>query len=101
MPPSCPHCDPPDVSLLRVVLMGEILRADATLLVPLADLLETSGLLPLAAAETAATRRRLQQRPQQVHRLVGAHDQGRGGGNTPSRKARSRPPRPRGVHKPR
>jgi hypothetical protein len=61
MPPSCPHCDQPDVSLLRVVLMGEILHADETLLVTLADLLQTSGLLPLAAAEPAAPRRRLRE----------------------------------------
>jgi hypothetical protein len=98
MPPSCPHCDQPDVSLLRLVLMAEILRADATLLVTLADLLQTSGLLPLAAAEPAATRRRLQQGTRHGLRLVGAHDQGRGGGRTPSHKARSRQPRPRGVH---
>ena len=78
--------------------MGEILRADATLLVTLADLLQTSGLLPLAAAEPAATRRRLQQGSRQGLRLVGAHAQGRRGGRPPSRKARSRPPRPRGVH---
>jgi hypothetical protein len=58
MPPSCPHCDQPDVSLLRLVFIGEILRADETLLVTLADLLQTSGLLPLAAAELAATHRR-------------------------------------------
>jgi hypothetical protein len=51
MPPSCPHCDQPDVSLLRLVCIGEILRADEPLLVTLADLLQTSGLLPLAAAE--------------------------------------------------
>jgi hypothetical protein len=99
MPPSCPHCDQPDVSLLRLVFIGEILRADETLLVTLADLLQTSGILPLVAAEPAATRRQLQQGPRHVLRLVGAHDQGRGGGRTPSRKARSRPPRPRGVHK--
>src|SRR5215471_5042431 len=99
MPPSCPHCDQPDVSLLRLVLIGEILRADATLLVTLADLLHTSGLLPLAAAEPAATRRRLPQGPRHGLRLVGAHDPGRGGGSPPSRKARSRPPRPRGVYK--
>ena len=54
MPPSCCHCDQPDVSLLRLVLIGEILRADEPLLVLLADLLQTSGLLPLAAAEPAA-----------------------------------------------
>ena len=53
MPPSCPHGDQPDVSL-RVVCMGEILRADATLLVTLADLLQTSGLLPLAPRTTTA-----------------------------------------------
>ena len=77
MPPSCPHCDQPDVSLLRLVLIGEIVRADEALLVTLADLLHTSGLLPLAAAEPAAPRRRLQQGPRQGLRLVGAHDQGR------------------------
>jgi len=99
MPPSCPHCDQPDVSLLRLVLIGEILRADETLLVTLADLLQTSGLLPLAAAEPAATRRRLQQGPRHGLRLVGAHDQGSGGGSPPSRTARSRPPRSRGAHK--
>ena len=98
MPPSCPHCDQPDVSFLRLVLMAELLRADAPLLVTLADLLQTSGLLPLAAAEPAATRRRLQPGPRQGRRPVGAHDHGRGGGRTPSHKARSRPPRPRGVH---
>ena len=97
MPSSCPHCDQPDISLLRVVLMGEILQAKETLLVTLADLLQTSGLLPLAAAEPAATRRRLQQGPRQGLRLVGAHDQGRGG-SPPSRTARARPPHPRGVH---
>jgi hypothetical protein len=99
MLPSCPHCDRPDVSLLRVALMGEILHADETLLVTLADLLQTSGLLPLAAAEPAAPRRRLPQGTRHGLRLVGAHAQGRGGGRTPSRKARSRPPRPRGVSK--
>jgi len=48
MQPPCPHCDQPDLSLLRVVFIGEILRADEPLLVTLADLLRTSGLLPLA-----------------------------------------------------
>ena len=40
--PSCPHCDQPDISLLRLVLIGEILRADETLLVLLADLVQQS-----------------------------------------------------------
>jgi len=78
MPPSCPHCDQPDVSLLRLVLIGEIVRADEALLVTLADFLHTSGLLPLAATEPTAPRRRLQQGTQQGLRLVEAHDQGRG-----------------------
>ena len=98
MPPSCPHGNQPDVSLLRVVFIGEIVRADAALLVTLADLLHTSGLLPLAAAEPAAPRRRLQQGPRQGLRLVGAPDQGRRGGRSSSRTARSRPPSPSGMH---
>jgi hypothetical protein len=46
---SCPHCDQPDMSLLRLVLIGEILRADETLLVLLADVMQACGLLPLSA----------------------------------------------------
>jgi hypothetical protein len=42
---SCPHCDDPDMSLLRLVLIGEILRADEMWLVLLADVLQQSGLL--------------------------------------------------------
>jgi hypothetical protein len=63
--------------------------------------MQTCGLLRLsaAAAEPEATRVRLQQGTRHALRLVGAHDPGRGGGKTPSRQARSRPPRPRGVHK--
>jgi hypothetical protein len=41
----CPHCDDPDMSLLRLVLIGEILRADETQLVLLADVWQQSGLL--------------------------------------------------------
>ena len=41
----CPHCDDPDMSLLRLVLIGEILRADEMWLVLLADVLQQSGLL--------------------------------------------------------
>src|SRR5262252_2900953 len=74
MPPSCPHGGQPDVPVLRVVFIGEIVRADAALLVTVADLLHTSGLLPLAAAEPAAPRRRLQQGPRHGLQLVGAHD---------------------------
>ena len=36
MEPPCPHCDQPDLSLLRLVLIGELLVADETLLLRLA-----------------------------------------------------------------
>ena len=49
----CPHCDQPDMSLLRLVLIGEILRADETVLVLLADLVQQSGLLHLSEKPTA------------------------------------------------
>ena len=48
MHPPCPHCDQPDASLLRLVFIGEILRADENLLALLADLLQQSGLLCLS-----------------------------------------------------
>ncbi len=58
MHPPCPHCDQPDMSLLRLVLIGEILRADATVLVLLADLVQQSGLLHLSEKPTAPRVRR-------------------------------------------
>jgi hypothetical protein len=58
MYPPCPHCDQPDASLLRLVLIGEILRADETLLALLADLLQQSGLLRLSEESTAPPVRR-------------------------------------------
>jgi len=45
MQQSCSHCDDPAMSLLRLVLIGEILRADETRLVLLADIWQQSGLL--------------------------------------------------------
>ena len=45
MRPPCPHCDDPNMSLLRLVLIGEILRADETRLGLLADVWQQSGLL--------------------------------------------------------
>jgi hypothetical protein len=41
----CPHCDDPAMSVLRLALIDEILRADETRLVLLADLWQQSGLL--------------------------------------------------------
>jgi hypothetical protein len=88
------------MSLLRLVLIGEILRAEEPLLVQLADLMQTYGLLPLsaAAAEPEARGVRRQQGTRRARRLVAAHDQGRGGERAPHRKARSRLPRTRGGH---
>jgi hypothetical protein len=60
MYPPCPHCDQPEISLLRLVLIGEILRADETLLALLADVLQQSGLLPLSGEPTAPPVRRQQ-----------------------------------------
>ena len=54
----CPHCDQPDMSLLRLVLIGEILCADETLLVLLADLLQQAGLLHLSEEPTVLPVRR-------------------------------------------
>lgn len=53
MSPLCPHCDQPDTSLLRLVLIGEILRADEPWLAFLADVLQEMGLLELSEEPTA------------------------------------------------
>ena len=44
----CPHCDQLDMSLLRLVLIGDILLADESLLVLLADVMGQCGLLQLS-----------------------------------------------------
>ena len=63
MKQSCPHCDQPDMSLLHRVLMGEILRADETLLMRLADVMQEAR-----SAESAAARVRPQKGTPQVLR---------------------------------
>jgi hypothetical protein len=45
MAPPCPQCDQPDPTLLRLVLIGELLVADDTLLLRLAAVLRACGLL--------------------------------------------------------
>jgi len=45
---SCSHCDNPDISLLRVVLIGEIIRADEATLYTMAEIFQTMGLLELS-----------------------------------------------------
>jgi hypothetical protein len=50
----CPHCDAPDTALLRVVLIGELLRITEDQLGLLADVLQQCGLLQVNAAEEPA-----------------------------------------------
>jgi len=49
----CPHCDQPDLTLLRLVLIGELLVADETLLLRLAAVMQACGLLQDAAEPDA------------------------------------------------
>ena len=64
MQQSCPHCDQPDISLLRLVLIGEILRADETRLGLLTDIMQACGLLPLSTeAEEPAVAYQADSRP--------------------------------------
>ena len=60
----CDRCDHPDSSLLRIVLIGEIVRADDDTLYALAEACEELGLLQLAdedndsvPAQTAKSRK--------------------------------------------
>ena len=69
MQPSCPHCDQPDLSLLRLVLIGELLKADATWLLCLADVMQQCGLLPLAAEAEASEAPVVRTRTATLHTL--------------------------------
>ena len=44
----CTHCDHPDSSLLRIVLIGEIIRADDAALCTMAEIFQNLGLLDLS-----------------------------------------------------
>jgi hypothetical protein len=68
--PPCPHCDQPDISLLRLVLIGEILRADEPLLAFLADVMQQLGQLHLAEEPPTPHGRR---RKGTLHRLRPSH----------------------------
>ncbi len=77
MEPPCPHCDQPDLSLLRLVLIGELLVADEALLLRLAAVMQQCGLLhldpepaapPVALVQTRKATLAYLQRPH-------AHDQ--------------------------
>jgi hypothetical protein len=65
----CPHCDQSDMSLLRLVLIGEILRADETLLVLLADVMQACGMLPLSAEAEGPKAPRAQRQKGKLHTL--------------------------------
>ena len=52
----CSHCDAPDMSLLRLVLIGEILRADEMRRLLLADMWQESGLLVVTEEPQAPIR---------------------------------------------
>jgi hypothetical protein len=52
---SCSHCDQPDSSLLRVVLIGEILRADEATLSALAKIFQAVGLIDPSDPEAGGT----------------------------------------------
>ena len=70
MDQACEHCDHPDSSLLRVVLIGEILRADDSMLYTLADVCETIGLMQLSEEEQALSPSEIQHRVKRSLRLI-------------------------------
>ena len=57
------------MSLLRLVLIGEILSADETLLVLLADVMQACGLLPLSAEAEEPKASRVQRQKGTLHTL--------------------------------
>ena len=69
MEPPCPHCDQPDPTLLRLVLIGELLVADETLLLRLAAVLQACGLLQPSPAPDAPESPLVQARKATLHYL--------------------------------
>jgi len=53
MQPRCPHCDPPELTVLRLGLIGALFCADDPLLLRLAALLQQGGLLQRSPAPEA------------------------------------------------
>jgi hypothetical protein len=51
MEPACPHGDPPESAVLRVVLTSAIVQADAARLAMIAALMQRLGLLDPAEGE--------------------------------------------------
>jgi hypothetical protein len=69
MKPACPHCDQPDMSLLRVVLIGEVLCADASRLALLADLMQACGVLACPPETDAPAAARARPHTGTLHKL--------------------------------
>jgi hypothetical protein len=67
---ACEHCDHPDSSLLRVVLIGEILRADDSVLYSLAEVCEMIGLIQLSEEEQDLPSSEIRQRVKRSLRLI-------------------------------
>ena len=70
MDQACDYCDHPDTSLLRVVLIGEILRADDDMLYSLAEICESIGLMKLDDEELGVAPGDIQQRIKRNLRLI-------------------------------
>jgi hypothetical protein len=51
MKPACPHCDTHESTLLRLVLMCELIRVDEDTLDTIANVLQHLGLVQLAAMD--------------------------------------------------
>jgi hypothetical protein len=66
----CEHCDQPDSSLLRVVLIGEIIRADDSTLYTLAEVCESIGLTQLSESDQDLTLSEIRQRVKRSLQLV-------------------------------
>lgn len=65
MEQSCSRCDQPDSTLLRIVLIGEMIQADDASLYAMAEGLQRLGLINLSAEEDVPEE---VQRPQKTRR---------------------------------
>jgi hypothetical protein len=73
----CPHCEQSDLSLLRLVLIGELLCVDKIRLLLLAEVMQESGLLQCADEADASEATVVSTRKATLHclRRSGVDDQ--------------------------
>jgi hypothetical protein len=64
---SCSHCDNPNSSLLRIVLIGEIIRADEATLYTMAEIFQTLGLLELSQEDDITEVKQAAQEKTRLH----------------------------------